>query len=586
MPLAPFVEELPRLPVAIPVAGAPADEVWYEIDMRQTLHDFHPQATQIPVWAYDGHYPGPVIDAQAHRLVQITWINRLPTGGVFPFRVEPPLAQAMQMHGAASTMAHMGDMHNGDMHPGTDEMLMARPGQAVTHLHGAHVPWQSDGFPHCLLFPEDDAGQTGAGRSSRSTCRYPNHQRGALLWYHDHAIGITRLNVYAGLAGAYILREPDEAALHLPSGAYEIPLVIQDRLFDSPDAPTQLVHHVDPVEQMEFFGDHIVVNGKVWPKLTVEARKYRLRVLNGSNSRFYSLSLRMLTGSALRPALHQIGTDGGFLPRPVPLGTGSMAAVVLSPAERADLIIDFSGCQPGDEILLANDAPAPYPTGSAAMPYNPDRADVGTTGAVLKFVVAEATAPDESRLPAVLPVDDTTTIGNAQVHLRDLPAVAKALEAAGLPPIRIRKHLTLTETPDGKVLLNNKGWMAPVDEEPLVNSVEVWEIENLTPDTHPIHLHLIQFLLLDRVTLADGTPRPASDAEMGWKDTILCHPRERTRVVAHFTDYPGWYVWHCHMLEHEDHDMMRPLYVRAADEAENASHPFPCMDTLRLAQEG
>lgn len=556
MPLEPFQDELPRLGRMTKLATSPADEDWYEVAVTAFSHTFHTSLNPIPVWGYDGTYPGKVFDTPRDRLVQVTWINRLTLGmpEKFPFEVIP------------SPYPMPGDTEHADH--------TTKPGHTVVHLHGAHVPADSDGWPESFLHP---AG--GHGHSS-AIFRYPNHQPGAMLWYHDHTMHITRLNVYAGLAGPYILRDPNEADLKLPCDQYEIPLILQDRTFDSPDSPTALWHEVT-ADQPEFFGEYIVANGKVWPFCTVEARRYRFRVVNGANSRFFRLGVRLQTGNRSRtPSIFQIGTDGGFLPAPVEIGTTDLPRLTLAPGERADLIVDFTSCQPGDEFILTNDAPAPFPGGGDST------LDPATTGVVLKFVVKAVIGIDSSQLPAALSHNFNTNIGGEQVPLvnDDWSSNENNLNtklAAAYPKdprasIRYRTR-TLTEEADKMVLLDTRRWEEPVTETPVVDGVEIWNIDNRTGDEHPIHVHLVQFLILDRKPLPDNTKPalPLDPNERGWKDTVRCYSGERTRIIARFTDYTGWYVWHCHMLEHEDHDMMRPMYVRCPHEPDGVQVPRP-----------
>ena len=388
---------------------------------------------------------------------------------------------------------------------------------------------------------------------------YPNCQRPTTLWYHDHALGITRLNVYAGLAGFYLIKDAQEKQLNLPKGKYEIPLVIQDRSFNLdpnskdygelfyPSQPGQLpppqtsplidTSLPNPSVVPEFFGDTALVNGKVWPYLEVEPRKYRFRILNGSNSRFYRLRLDS------EQDFVQIGTDGGFLEHPVTIT--NLEGLLLAPAERADVIIDFSNYA-NQNIILTNDAPTPFPDGDPLAPALPQ---------IMEFRVGKSVSkPDTSEIPATL-------------------SCFEKLEATD--ETVIRKN-TLNEIADPqfpnrrKALLNNMNWdELPITETPYNGTLEVWELYNLTGDTHPIHLHLVQFQILNRapITIENGNVTHVGDPidpdlnERGWKDTVRANPEQVTRIIARFGPFTGIYPWHCHILEHEDHDMMRPYEV-------------------------
>jgi spore coat protein A len=435
------------------------------------------------------------------------------------------------------------------------------------------VPDHSDGYPEAWFSPR--FAEKGP-HWSREVYDYPNDQEAATLWYHDHAMGITRLNVYAGLAGFYLIRDDNEERLQregrLPAPAYDIPLVIQDRSFkrdgslfyesgkgeheqrpesaEKAPAPQQplprdpVTRQLSPSIEPEFFGDTILVNGKIWPVLEVEPRQYRFRVLNGSNSRFYRLTLS--SGQRFR----QIGSDGGFLNAPV-----ARAALLLSPAERADVILDFADPKlAGQTIILRNDANTPFPNGAAVDPES--------TGQVMAFrVTRPLSATANSKTPAAL-----------RAPIAKLPA----------PRARVRQ-LLLAEGQDeygrikpmlGTVADGPLGWDAPITETPRSGDVEIWSIANATEDAHPVHLHQVFFQVLDRqkfdaakfeagkqstLRLTGARTAPPA-AERGWKDTVIMYPGEVTRLIARF-DLPGLYVWHCHILEHEDHEMMRPYRV-------------------------
>jgi len=428
----------------------------------------------------------------------------------------------------------------------------------VVHLHGAHVLTDSDGYPEFWYTPDPDGPPNGLGgpAGNFANYHYPNSQEPTSLWYHDHALGITRLNVYTGLAGSYLIRDEAEEHLNLPKGKYEVPLLIQDRSFNTdgslfypssgqgdPNAP--------PVWVPEWFADTVCVNGKVWPYLNVEPRKYRFRVLNGSGSRFYHLA--MDNGRSF----WQIGTDGGLLEAPVRL-----TSLLIAPAERADLIVDFSG-HAGQTITVTNDAATPYPDGGD----DNDPANNPDMTVVMQFKVTLPLAGhDTSRLPARLGEVHRLPPSSA-VKIRKL-TLNEALTALDSP---IRALLG-TLRPDGTS--NPLPWEAPVTENPRLGTTEIWSFTNLTGDTHPIHMHLVQFEILDRQALVldpdTGEPTSVPDAnaprvppdpnEAGRKDTVRVNPGTVTRVIAHF-DLPGRFVWHCHILEHEDNDMMRPFDV-------------------------
>ena len=534
---------------------------------------------------------------------------------------------------------------------------------AVVHLHGAEDLSYYDGHPDAWFTP--DFQYTGPAFVT-NTYNYNNFQEATTLWFHDHGLGITRLNVYSGLAGFYLLRDSRDTGyannpVGLPAGAYEQELLIQDRQFDTngqllfPDGtpqedpnglngpPTNPETH--PYWVPEFFGDVMTVNGKSWPYLRVEPRRYRLRLLNGSNARFLSMTLIHQGSGKPGPAMWQIGSDGGLLDAPVKVSDAADPnglELVLAPAERADVMVDFAGLK-GKKLLLVNSANAPYPGGD---PVDPD-----TSGQILQIRVNLAlSGKDRSYNPA-----------HPRKSLREQPIV-KLDPAITLRPPDAKRQLVLDEV-EGEggplmVLLNNTRWAGNretdppepipgsvsngyglnVTEVPRVGSTEVWEIVNLTEDAHPIHLHLIQFQVIEREAFVDpesyeaswaalfpggtyggvtyppgvvipaygppsaysvpngagalggnpdptpflsGTPVPAEPNERGWKDTVKVFPGTVTRIVARFapqdmpvpgavpgqnlypfdaTIGPG-YVWHCHILDHEDNEMMRPYVL-------------------------
>jgi FtsP/CotA-like multicopper oxidase with cupredoxin domain len=292
-----------------------------------------------------------------------------------------------------------------------------------------------------------------------------------------------------------------------------------------------------------------VVNGRTWPVLRVEPRRYRFRVLNGGNARFLILkfSADPLAARPVAPRLPcwVIGADGGFLPAPVRLDQ-----LLLGPAERADVIVHFTGLRPGSALYLINEGPD-EPFGGLPSPF----ADPATTGQVMKFEVGPLASADTSMPPARLTLPAFHPLGPAsttrQVSLNEL-------DSAVLPAVGPAAGLLGTRGPDGTG--NPLGWDDPVTENPAVGAVEVWEIYNFTEDAHPIHLHQVQFQVVDRQPIDGGGARPPEAYERGFKDTVVALPGEITRVKALF-DIAGRYVWHCHLLEHEDNEMMRPFQV-------------------------
>lgn len=514
--LAPFVDPLPIPAVAQPTSGTPGGAAAYRIAIREIQQQLHRDLPPTTVWGFgDGPtgaaYPGPTIEASREQPVTVTWVNDLRENGVPRTLHYLPVDHCV--HGAH--------------HPTP---------RVVQHLHGGHVPAAADGYPEATILP-----------GAETTYAYPNAQLPATLWYHDHALGITRLNVYMGLAGFYLLRDADEAALGLPAGEFEIPLAIQDRTL-APDG--RLVYPA--AWQEHFHGDTIVVNGKVWPYLAVRRGKYRFRVLNGSTSRTYALALS--NGASFQV----IGSDGGLLPAPV-----TRTSVTVSPGERMDLVIDFEPYAAGTEILLLNDAPAPYP----------GAAGVGVVPNVMKFVVG-------------------STVG----HTGPVPATLRPLVAIPEGEATRTRHFLLRKGADACTgstwLINDLRW-DDITERPELGTTEIWSFANPTGMTHPMHMHLVMFQVLDRQafqlqgdTVVPSGPRAAPPPEeAGWKDTVQVGPGELVRVIARFEDYKGRFAYHCHILEHEDHEMMRQFETVACGDGE-VDPGEECDDGNRLDGDG
>jgi FtsP/CotA-like multicopper oxidase with cupredoxin domain len=594
-----FVEPL-VIPPAMPrtarlhVAGSKTVD-YYEIAVRQfTQQILPPGLPATTVWSYGSattsgtfNYPAFTIEAKWKQPVRVKWVNGLvdELGGYLPHLL--PVDQTL----------HWANPPGGP--GGTDTSTLNSspylgPVPIVTHVHGAHTSDESDGYaeawylPDANDLPSDYATQGGwyetfkqeflaekgvAWTIGSATFQYPNDQAAATLWYHDHTLGMTRLNVYAGPAGFYVLRGgPNDAvtgtlpgpapALGDPPGLryYEIPIAIQDRSFDANGAlfypstreffdgfagPYVPDSDIAPIFNPEFFANTMVVNGRTWPFLEVERRRYRFRFLNGCNSRFLILELS-------EPGLHfwQIGAEGGFLPSPV-----ERSQLLMSPAERADVIVDFSELPVGAEVLLRNLGPdEPFGGGEPGVDFEP--ADSDTTGQVMRFRVVRRMGPDRSTPPAELVLPPRTPLGpesvTRRVSLNELDS--EVLEDVG-PRIALLGTVSLDGEPEGVVL----HWDDPISENPALGATEVWEIYNFTEDAHPIHVHEVQFEVVNR-EMFGGEVRPPEAWETGTKDTVIAYPGEITRVKALF-DLPGLFVWHCHIVEHEDHEMMRPYAV-------------------------
>ena len=482
-----YVDELPRPGVAQPASGTVGGAAHYNITINEFNQQLHRDLPPTRVWGFNGGYPGPTIEAGRDLPVTVTWINDLRDAG----------GQLRTAHYLpVDTCLHGPNTHG------------AAP-RTVVHLHGGFVTQESDGYPEATFLP---------GQQS-TVYTYPNTQLPATIWYHDHALGITRLNVYMGMAGFYLIRDEFEDQLDLPSGEYEIALAIQDRSFN-PDGTLKYT-----AQWMEhFFGDTMLVNGKVWPYAQVKRGKYRFRIVNGCTSRTLTLSLS--NGAPVTV----IGVDAGMLPAPVP-----MTQLTLSPGERSDLIIDFQPYAAGTEIRLVNSAPAPYP-GTPGVGVLPD---------VMKFVVESAggsTGPIPSTLRPVTPLQESTAVATRTFTLKK-----------GTDPCT------------GSIWLIDDMHWDHVTEFPRLNTTEIWSFINESGTVHPMHLHLVPFQVLDRqpfeivggVVTPTGPRVPPPAHEAGWKDTAKANPQEITRIIVRFDGYSGYYPYHCHIIEHEDHEMMR-----------------------------
>ena len=639
----------------IPVAasdGVVGTATHYSLTLEQFTDQLHPSLPNLTrLWGYRpsniasglNKHLGGIIVANRGTAVQITATNSLPSSHIIPVDRTIPGAE-------------VGQPEN----------------RATIHLHGGLVPWVSDGGPYSWFEPNGGYGvSAGAGGASYKAVNpsltpgqaeyyYPNMQGARMMWYHDHAIGITRINAYAGLATAYVITDSYEASLVTannlpgpldPRTKY---LVFQDKIFvDSAAAmalkdPTWFTtmplsqpgdlwyaHVYEPARWMlgagglplpavscipEFFGDTILVNGTVAPFLEVEPRQYRFRMLNACNARFLNPRLVYAQGAtgvaateaspnAAGPAFIQIGTEGGFLPAPAMLNGPKQPLLLVAPGERADLIVDFSLVPAGSRLILYSDAQAPFPKGSALNDYSPNNPKTptsipGSTPATRTLLQIRVKALVGAADPLItLPATGMQNPNDGPFLVTQVPGVPNALPV-GIPV----RRLTLNEAfdawgrliqmlgtdqppvpPVGKAApAFGRAYDAPPTENIVAGTTEVWEIVNTTADTHPMHFHLVNVQVLSRQAFSmkqyiGGIPNyqgplMAPDLnELGWKETVRMNPGEVTRVIMKF-DLPAAatvpftvpasprtggneYVWHCHILEHEEHDMMRPLVV-------------------------
>jgi FtsP/CotA-like multicopper oxidase with cupredoxin domain len=536
---------------------------------------------------------------------------RLLDGTILPSFANSPSASFIATRGIPSNVTWVNNIDIPQFLPVDTTINWANPVGGVTspvplvpHLHGGEVQSFSDGGPNSWFTYDGQLGSTYSTNgafstipSNNATDYYPNAQNPTTLWYHDHAMGMTRLNVMSGLAGFYLLKEAPATTniatptannfdqyltQQFPYGISEIPLAIQDRTFKTNGElwfPTVGINPtIHPYWMPEFFGNTIMVNGKVWPNLNVTQGWYRFRVLDGSNARFYTLSF------SNKMPFTVIGTEGGYLQQAVALNS-----ITIAPGERADILVDFSAVPAGTKIIMTNTAKAPFPGGAPADPQ--------TVGQIMQFTVKTNSANPGAAKP-VLPAGLNPTL-----PLGVFPTLLA-------PPNtqRITRTLFEVQGPAGPLMVTVNGQVFDgyISETPKNGTTEDWVIVNLTADTHPIHTHLASFQLVSRQTFQaakymkdwltinapnvppfavnyvptslDPTPylqgkaTPALPNEMGWKDTVQMNPGEVTIIRIRFlqqdgaaypfdpTQGPG-YVWHCHIVDHEDNEMMRPYQV-------------------------
>ncbi len=656
-----FVDPLPALEIIT------ADTRRIELSMSEFQTQVLP--TGLPrtwVWGYlrpgaatRDSYIGPVIVATRGTPTEIKWVNDLGHSETTEVRAwaestDQTLHWADPLHFEANVCAEKETPRQPPQ--GYCAALYSGPIPATPHLHGGEVPPQIDGGPDSWVTSDGTYkghsfySKDGASATNHAILRYPNAQEAAPIWFHDHTFGLTRLGVYAGLAGAYLLVDPlNPPPDNLPP---PVPLVIQDRMFDTegqllfPAGTPFSPNPEHPFWVPEFVGDTIVVNGKAWPFLEVEPKRYRFLFLNGSNARTYELFIADQVTKAVGPAMWQIGTDGGYLEEPVKIDPkapkGRLQRLLILPGERADVIIDFAGLTPGATLLMRNVAKTPYPGGGSPRG--------STTGRVMQFRVVQKAEPGDDtsydpahpgaplrRAPMVRLVDPArgtlaTGVNAAKTRRLTLnevigePMTVGDVEYEGGPLELLLNNTEMpgTDRPDFTPITHN-GVTHYYSELPEEGDTEVWEIINLTADAHPVHLHLVQFQLMNRqafdlnkygavyaaafpgrkfipgygppldyntgdAAVLGGNPdvrpfltgvaKPPAPNEAGWKDTVMAPPGRVTRIVVRWapTDLPTsaapsrlhyafdpsgghGYVWHCHIIDHEDNEMMRPTSV-------------------------
>lgn len=565
--------------------------------------------TPVPtsVWGYGAHngpvsWPGRTIEIAARQEpLEISWENELIVGA----QADPHLLPVdTSLHWAYSLS-------------GYSPYSLAEEGvPVVTHVHGGRNDSPFDGNPEYFFSPRFRVlGPRWESRYYRYGGPDWNEAAGT-CWYHDHALGVTRLNVYAGLAGFFIVRDEADTglqdnALGLPAAPYELGFAVQDRMFrhtgelfypaypgdplysefideEGVELPEELFPDGGPTALAEFFGDHMVVNGVIWPQYDVEQRQYRVRLLNGCDSRFMRLRLKMVPAGETDPgvgeaiAFHVIGSDQSLREQPV-----EVDEVGFAPGERLDLVVDFKRVPMGYRVIIENllgDAPF-----GGELPKKDDFFPNRRTDRILAFDVVLPLSPQQDT-----DISEASVLGGgvavpdplppAEPKVRRLALFEGTDEFGRLQPLLGTAEPVLDV--DGHEVQGALAWHSPITENPQLDSTEIWELYNATGDAHPIHVHLVYFQILDRQSFkADlieqpvlqhngeegrgyrleniklqGQPRPPEPQEQTRRDIVTALPGQVTRIKMRF-DKPGRFVWHCHILSHEDHEMMRPFHV-------------------------
>lgn len=631
------------IPPAMPKAGkikkkSEQEVDYYEIAVRQFSQQILPPGLPwTTVWGYgaaksaskDGlllyNAPSLTIEAAWNRPVRIKWINNLtdangnylshllpvdptlpwanPSGGTPGRDMQPFFTSTPGPYtGPVPIVTHVdGSVDVGDESAGYAEAWFLPAAVNLPTTYATVGTWY-DFFKTKAAAKGYLAPGTTAWEPGSAVCQYPNSQRASTMWYHDHALGLTRLNVYTGLVGFFIIRggpgdevrdlrtgkkamlpgpAPQEGDKFLPKNPYyEIPIAIQDRafnvdgslfypdtraFFDGITGPYIPDTDISPIWNPEFFGNCIIVNGNTWPFLNVEKRRYRFRFLNGCNARFLILDFSQIPGVQV----WQIGNEGGFLAAPVNMTAINGNRLLMSPSERADVIVDFTNVPVGNYPLGNSGPDAPFSGGVPGIDF--PTADPNSTGQVMQFRVGPALTADRTTPPQFLQLPAITPIGVATVT-RPFALLEELSEFFADAPAELRLG-TITGNPNSGIgVWTSRKWEDPVTENPAVGATEVWEFYNVTSDAQPLHIHDVLFEVVDRqvifvdeadqtVQIVPGsTPLPPEPWETGYKDTVIAYPGQVTRMRALF-NAPGQFIWHCHIVEHEDNEMMRPYRV-------------------------
>jgi o-aminophenol oxidase len=594
-----FLDPLRMPPLLCPHPGQQAQYV--TIEMCATELKLHSELPPTPLWTYAGYFPGPTIEVRRGQKLWVNWTNRI--DGPYPVVAVELDRPVTPVEGPFPQVGNT---------PGREEgqprlEIAGLPPWNVVHLHGARTGGGNDGLPENAVLP-----------GNSQLAEYANDQQATALWYHDHAMDITRYNVTSGLVGMYLIRDAEEDSLGLPRGEHEVPLIICDRNLDTDSEGRftgQLLYKTValtgfPLPEgsrapLQFFGPYTLVNGVIWPHFDVDARWYRFRILNASSSRFYRLSLLDTNNNPVSGAITQIGTDGGLLPRPVRLD----GELILAPAERADVLIDFSAFR-GQRLRLVNTGAGQVNVQPPIVPGQTDPGSGLVEPDVMQFRVRSRQVHDDFALPDILSPSFVRITHDSLPHdhmhrwlvilppggFSPDPELWEMTEVHDLSNVTIPSEGVIqVRGPDNEVItlkMVARHYDDTVSFFVEHGAWEQWKILNIGGPSlgglaHPIHIHLIRFQALSRdlydtstfIPFVRGNPNTGGTAapaafigpgildpnEQGWKDTIRVGRGELVSVAGQFVGGNGRFVFHCHLLDHEDHGMMRPFNVRPAE---------------------